>query len=109
MNQFREHIILKIATVFLITALITPSIVKLSHVFANHEHEVCTTDKAQHFHEVNLDCEFYKFKKTSESYINQVYNDTESFLKVQKEITFYYTFLSSHQQLSISLRGPPLT
>jgi len=107
-NRFREHIILKFAIVFLVAALVTPSIVKLSHAFANHEHEICTSDKAHHFHEVDLECEFYKFKKTGESYVNINYNGQEPILEVQKAIPFYYTHLSSHQQLNVSLRGPPL-
>ncbi len=107
MNKLREHILIKFAIVFLVAALVLPSIVKLSHAFANHEHSVCTSDSAHHFHEINLDCEFYKFKKTGESYISQVYIGSEPFLGIQPDIVFYYTFLNSHQQTSITLRGPP--
>ncbi len=62
MHTFREHIIYKFSIVILVAALLTPSFVKLFHIFENHEHAICVNQQDTHFHKVDLDCEFYKFK-----------------------------------------------
>jgi len=107
MNQIREHIILKVAIIFLVATLLTPLVVKLSHIYADHAHVVCTSEKAQHLHEIDLDCEFYKFK-VSKEYTYKIYKYSSVYL--QKEIPFVnseYSFINAFQQLPFALRGPP--
>jgi len=106
-NTFREHILSKLATILLVATLLTPSVVKIAHVFADHEHEICTVKNVEHLHEADIECEFYKYKLSGKSYISQSYTDFEPIIEVQKSIPFYYTFLNTHQQLNVSLRGPP--
>ena len=50
----------------LILAVLLPSVIKLTHSFNHSKHEVCDNDNEQqtHFHETDLDCDFYKFKLT---------------------------------------------
>ena len=56
MQNFKEHIILKLAVIFLTAILVFPSIVKLSHSFENHKHEVCNGEKQTHIHTKDIDC-----------------------------------------------------
>ncbi|MBU2938658.1 hypothetical protein KO494_03800 [Lacinutrix sp. C3R15] len=92
----------------LIAALLTPSLVKVGHVFENHKHDVCTDNLSQtHLHALDLDCEFYKFKLNTKYYtvLNNFRIDVEeNYSKINN--TFYY-FFNNHQQFSFSLRGPP--
>jgi hypothetical protein len=106
-STFKEHIIYKFSIVVLAIALLTPSFVKLSHVFEDHVHEVCDNPQKIHFHEVDLDCEFYKFKLNKKfifafngfQFLNVVEN--------HKPNSSQYQFLSDYQFLQFSLRGPP--
>jgi len=41
MKQIQEHILFKCITILLIVTLLTPSMVKVGHVFENHKHDVC--------------------------------------------------------------------
>ena len=108
MRRIQEHIIFKLLTITLIVTLLTPSIVKIAHVFENHKHDVCTDNLNQtHLHTLDIDCEFYKFKLNTK--YHPVLNDyrivTEAnYSKINNTL---YTFLNNYQQLSFSLRGPP--
>ena len=86
-----------------------PSAVKASHLFTHHTHEVCENDNdaTTHFHESDLDCDFYKFKLTQNQYF--VASDyTESFeAKFRTDLLSYYISLNTYQQLTRFLRGPP--
>ena len=82
---------------------------KLTHVFDHHKHNVCTEKHNTHFHEFDVDCEFYKFKITSQ-YCHQFQNVSfYTFQKNYKIVNSKYDFISCLQQLQISLRGPPIT
>ncbi|MDO6596812.1 hypothetical protein Q4512_07780 [Oceanihabitans sp. 2_MG-2023] len=108
MKPFQEHSVFKLLSIILIVTLLTPSLVKVGHVFENHKHDVCTDNLSQtHLHALDLDCEFYKFKLNTKYYTvlnNFRLSVEENFSKINN--TFYY-FLNNHQQLSFSLRGPP--
>ena len=108
MQNFKEHIILKLAVIFLTAILVFPSIVKLSHSFENHKHEVCTEKTSDHhLHQIDVDCDFYKIKLNN-SLSFSVFSYT--LLKVKnnhKPILSQYQFISSYQRLGIELRGPP--
>ena len=107
MLKDRNHIII-LVSLTLVICLLIPSGVKLAHVFENHKHEVCTNKSSVHFHSLDLDCEFYKFKIANQllhtfkniELINTINNHgiTES----------QYQFISQYQQLQFSLRGPPI-
>jgi len=106
-NQFKEHIIYKFCTVILILALLTPSAVKFFHIFEDHIHEVCKNNQKTHFHEFDLDCEFYKFKLKTQFSLST--NDFQ-FLDIVENyqpIVLQYCYLNDFQSLHFSLRGPP--
>ena len=107
MEHRKQHIIFRSLAVLLLLAVLFPSVVKFAHVFENHKHEICTNPSDSHFHEVDIDCEFYKFKINNNIYIlNNSFNLTNpvSFFKTEIQ---HYNFLSYYQQNSTYLRGPP--
>ena len=108
MYNYKQHIAFRITTLFIVVCLVLPSVVKFSHIFAHHEHEVCLGENQSHLHEIDMDCEFYKFNLS-----NSFYFKTEDYkinFNVPSQIlnTKYHTYLRSHQQLSTYLRGPPI-
>jgi len=88
--------------------LLVPSVVKFSHALTNHEHEVCTDKyQAHHFHNIDVDCEFYKFKLSNGLYTElEGYSLTNSTLNYKPTLS-YHKFLKSHQHSKTYLRGPP--
>nr|WP_321235436.1 hypothetical protein [uncultured Psychroserpens sp.] len=109
MTQKEYHITFRIATLMLAFILILPSAVKLSHAITHdHDHEVCLEKNQTHLHNVDFDCEFYKFKINQNLFFEFVNYDFESSLYSNTYETAYYTYLKSHQQLTSFLRGPPL-
>lgn len=85
----------------------TPSVVKLVHALENHQHEVCSNNSTEHFHEFEIDCEFYKFNKVNPYH----FSDSQPILfyisEFKDDTSGYYSYLNSHRQLYFSLRGPP--
>jgi hypothetical protein len=107
MTKLKAHIGFKISLIILIIALLVPSLVKLAHAFETHKHEVCKTPQKSHYHELNLDCEFYKFKLSNAFYFQfQEYIVTPTSLSTI--ITnFYKSSYSNFKVQQVSLRGPP--
>jgi len=107
MQKLKAHIGFKISLIALIVTLLGPSFVKLAHAFETHKHEVCKTPQKSHYHELDLDCEFYKFK------LSHAFNfQPEDFsLEITKRIlyvdNFYKAFYNNLQLQQPSLRGPP--
>lgn len=106
MIALREHIASKISIIILVAALLTPSVVKLHHLFEDHAHAVCVNTQDTHWHEVDLDCEFYKFKLNTQF--------SHSFVAVDLSITqtFCEPFIAqddlirTHAVSQFYLRGP---
>ena len=99
----------KVLAITLVLAVLLPSGVKLSHAFNHHTHEVCESDddSQTHFHESDIDCDFYKFKLNKNQFFALVNNDenpTNQFLK--QEVNYYISF-NNLQQLIRFQRGPP--
>lgn len=88
-------------------ALLTPSFVKLNHVFENHKHEVCLDYTKTHMHEFDVDCEFYKFKLNKQFYVGfqnfELIPDDDNFQLIISQ----YQSVSKYQRLQFALRGPP--
>lgn len=108
MQNTLKHILFNSFTILIVIVLLAPSVVKLGHAFEDHKHEICVDNSTEHFHTLDLECEFYKFKVNSNFIFNPL---TINVLEVnsQKElIASHYTFLSKFQKLHFSLRGPPL-
>jgi len=98
---------MRLATLMVVFCLLLPSVVKFTHAFAQHHHEVCAGEAQSHLHNVDLDCNFYKFKLNHNFYIPLVNYELQENFKEQTLKSKYYTFLKSHQQLTSYLRGPP--
>ncbi len=103
----QQHIAFKIAAIVVLLAVLLPSAVQFTHLLEDHKHQVCTDNSSTHMHEIDLDCEFYKFQ------INPVFSfntKTITFLKAFKKqslIASQYHFISDYQKLGFALRGPP--
>lgn len=107
MTKLKAHIGFKISLVILLIALLVPSFVKLAHAFETHKHEICETPQKSHYHELDLDCEFYKFKLSNafnfqpEDYGFSIINHIVQLDNLYK--SFYYNLQIGQR----SLRGPP--
>lgn len=108
MGNLKEHITFKIITLALVISIVIPSVVKFSHVFTHHEHKVCLGEKSTHIHEVDLDCDFHKFKLNNSYYPPLDYQSLFCETPYYKLSFLTYKFLNNHQPLSFSLRGPPI-
>ena len=99
----------KVLAIVLILAVLLPSVIKLTHSFTHNKHEICDNDNEQqtHFHETDLDCDFYKFKLTKIQFFK-----LDEFLirrqtKYFKPSSKYYTSFHNYQQIIRFTRGPP--
>ncbi|MEN3324546.1 hypothetical protein VP395_12465 [Mariniflexile soesokkakense] len=107
MQEVKEHITFKIITLMLAFLLLVPAGAKFAHIFAHHKHDICKGEKSTHLHEINTDCDFYKFK-LSTSYTITFFNvELISPKESTLEIVSQYQFLSRFQRLQTALRGPP--
>ena len=107
MQNVKRHIAFKILSILLLVSILTPSVVKLTHVFENHKHEVCLDAQTTHFHTLDLECEFYKFKVNNTFTFSAFNIEIVATKKAQKPIASQYSFTSYYQPLAFSLRGPP--
>lgn len=101
--------VFKTCALVLALVVMLPSVVKLSHAFTHHSHIVCEDDNTlnTHFHKTDFDCDFYKFKLTTQYYF--LYNivlplSLEENFKITNS---QYQFVSDFQKLQVALRGPP--
>tara|TARA_R110002049_G_scaffold273749_1_gene451572 strand:- start:6184 stop:6519 length:336 start_codon:yes stop_codon:yes gene_type:complete len=108
MNNIKHHIIIKSLSLLLAVLILAPVVHKFSHLFTHHEDDVCSgLIKKEHLHELNLNCDFYKFKLNTTYTITffnfNLFSPKEKPLKIVSQ----YQFLSEYQRLQTSLRGPP--
>lgn len=108
MRILKRHSPFQALTLVLVLAFLLPSAVKFMHVFEQHQHEVCYGEADAHFHTLDFDCEFYKFKVNSPFIIFENAN----YLLPSPEVVVFnateYSFLSTFQILHFSHRGPPV-
>lgn len=109
MQRFKYHIFSKALVLLLSVIFLAPVFVKLNHIFEDHKHEICKTPLSNHFHEYEIDCEFYDF--TFNTYFYQSLTTSELIKSniFDKTITSQYFYISDYQKLQFSLRGPPLS
>ena len=108
MNQLKEHIVYRIVTLFLVFTLIVPSFVKLAHAFDDHKHEVCETPQKLHFHDFELDCEFYKFKLNKHFLSTNVLEESITISIDSELLDSEYLHYNYNLPLCKYLRGPPV-
>ena len=88
--------------------LVLPSFVKLAHAFDNHKHEACVVPQKLHYHELELDCEFYKFKLKENQYFSTIIiTQSTDYLEYAEIYDKYYSLNKSLQLTNKNLRGPP--
>ena len=85
-----------------------PTVAKFNHLLEAHKHEACHHPKKLHYHEVDIDCEFYKFKLNQEFHFNVISFEliTNTFETLKRSI--YYQPITDKSSLSYTLRGPPI-
>lgn len=97
----------KYSIVCLSIVIFLPAIVQLVHTFEKHEHGICISKDDQHFHQKDPDCVLCHLQGETYAILNDrdfpVFNSEEQIL-----LSTQYNFLSNYQQLSFSLRGPPV-
>jgi hypothetical protein len=101
------HIAVKSIAMVLLIAIVLPSVVKFTHVFENHKHELCSNPSDTHYHEIEIDCEFYKFKLNTVYAIKTLASDVLIIENNHKIKASQYFYVSDFQRLPFSLRGPP--
>lgn len=108
MQQLKEHKLFKIASLVLTLTILTPALVKLAHAFENHHHNTCTNTQTTHFHEFNLDCDFYKFKLQTQTFAEILELDYCQYsIPKEKPKSAYASIINTSLRHSF-LRGPPL-
>lgn len=107
MQIFKKHIAFKFLAFSLALTLLTPTFVKFNHIFAHHKHDICSGEKSTHLHELNKDCDFYKFHLSTIYTFS--YFEFQLFIPKEKtsSIVSQYQFISKYQRLQVALRGPP--
>jgi len=84
-----------------------PSAVKLSHAIHDHMEQHCNENIPLHFHEAEFDCDFQKFKLSTQFYTGFQEFDIYKTLPAKETHYDLYTFISKCQKFHFSLRGPP--
>lgn len=107
MDFLRRHILIKGLSLLLIWTLLLPSGIKFLHIFEQHQHEVCLGEADVHFHTLDVECEFYKFKLNIPFTIPENNSLAVLYLEIKEAMSTDYSFLSEYQTLHFSLRGPP--
>lgn len=90
-------------------ALLLPSVISISHMYAHEKIVVCDTYQDTHLHNKTIDCELCKLHSTPFfSFEIQNFNLLQP-LVINKKFFNSYLFLSDYQKLPFELRGPPVS
>lgn len=107
MTWFKEKLLFPLCAIILIAGIFTPYAIKIVHGIYEHKEFKCASHGELHIHEVEFDCDFQKYKLTTQFY-PVFYEDIDSpKLEARKLDDNHYAFLSKYQQLHFNLRGPP--
>ena len=91
----------------MVVALLFPSAVSFSHIYAHEKHETCHNYFDTHLHKKNIDCELCKFHPTPVIALDLFHFNLNQAVPAYKKFFDLYQFLSDFQKLSFELRGPP--
>lgn len=108
MKQLKEHIIFKLIMLTLVFSLLVPSFVKLAHTFEDHKHEACKTPQKLHFHDFEVDCEFYKFKLNKHFLSTYIFEEPTTISIGSELLVSEYLHYNYNLPLYKYLRGPPV-
>ena len=107
MKYIKNHIVINVFAILLTVSIAVPSIVKFAHIFEDHKHEVCTNNTSTHFHEFDVECEFYKFKVPIQYLSTIDVSNTIETITITNKVYNHYTLLTSTKFNLFELRGPP--
>ena len=99
----------RLLALLLVVCLLVPFGLKLVHSYNHQFHLVCNDDGKvdTHFHEVDLNCEFYKFQLTKNLYIDLKVEELVENLILANDFSNFYISFKQNQQLTRFQRGPP--
>lgn len=106
-TDFKIASILRVVSALLIIAVLLPAAVKLNHFVETHQHIVCLGQSDSHIHELDLDCQFYKFK-LNQTYYSPLFN--ANIFKVSLFISksdYVRNNITNQTFFTSFLRGPP--
>jgi hypothetical protein len=84
-----------------------PTIVLFLHSFCNHHHHICDSKVESHIHQKEIECKLHLLHHNTFYFSDSIYNFI-NYTKIISVESLTNNFLKNHQQLSFSLRGPPL-
>ena len=98
----------KIVGLAIALSFFAPDTAKFIHIFSHDNHMVCEGGNTVHFHTIDIDCDFYKFKVH-----NQFIFTPETFepLVHQFYAPYFNNYKSSFYKVTLklkSLRAPPV-
>ncbi|WP_372938126.1 hypothetical protein [Seonamhaeicola sp.] len=108
MHKLKQHIAFKLVVLSIVATFLAPSIIKFAHIFEHHKHVVCKGGNSTHFHQVDFECEFFKFQLNTHFIIPDEFNECLNISHQYQVPIATYKFLNKYQPLSLSLRGPPV-
>ncbi len=91
----------------MVVALLFPSAVSISHIYAHERQEVCHNYFDTHLHKKNIDCELCEFHLTPVIVFDLFNFYFYQPVSADKKFLDNYQYLSDFQKLSFELRGPP--
>lgn len=95
--------------ILLAASILTPTFYKLTHYLSDHSHELCENASATHFHEVEFDCDFYKYKINNPLVIGSFSIDLINYEETFQKSINLKSFIITRDLIHLSLRGPPST
>ncbi len=104
----RHKAIFSLVSICIIGCLFTPYIIKINHGLLTHEDTICVAKGDLHIHEIEFDCDFYKYQISSLFYIGLVKPKLIQLAASSEKLTNHYVFTSKFQKLHFVLRGPPV-
>lgn len=78
------------------------------HSMEDHKHEVCNSKETTHLHHKDIECKLH-LAKIGNSQLDEYNYQFSSKEKFAENIDLITHFLPNYQQLSFSLRAPPLS
>ncbi|MCL6266063.1 hypothetical protein [Flagellimonas myxillae] len=98
-----------LASLVLTIGMLTPSVIKLAHTFHGHaEEEHCVSYGTNHFHDIEVDCDFQDFNTVSKVFFATFGFDSITTSPLEYHNTLYSFLFIPFKGEQVSLRGPPV-
>ncbi|MDX1365813.1 MAG: hypothetical protein R3243_16530 [Arenibacter latericius] len=104
--NLRGHI-LSFFSILMVALFALPGALKAKHAILEHHNFVCKEKGKLHYHEMEVECEFYKYNISHFITPEYVELNNNSWIFKTEKVTDYYQYLSKYQKLHFSERGPP--